>query len=154
MVKMNKTSVALIVVVIAAIVVGVLIKTDKISLKSIKESYVDCEGKELVSGSGCGDLDEDSCENYYKVDSEKGTHRCTWRPDSNDGKGACKFISKDNSETSSTRCSKTSGNSVGGNKNKDDDEDTGLLIGMVVGTVALLAIGGGVYYYKNKNKEY
>jgi len=152
MVKMNKTSVVILSVVIAAIVVGVLIKTDKISLKSIKESYVDCEGEELVGGRGCGDLDEDSCENYYKADAEKGTHRCTWRPDSNDRKGACKFISKDNSETSSTRCSKTSGNSIN-NKNKDD-EDTGLLIGLVIGTVALLAIGGGVYYYKNKKTEY
>lgn len=149
----NKTRVSLIAVVIAAIVVGVLIKTDKISLKSIKESYVDCEGKELVGGSGCGVLDEDSCENYYKSGGDKGTHRCTWRPDSNDGKGACKFISKDNSKASPTRCSQTSGNSVGGNKNKDDD-DTGLFIGLVAGTVALLAIGGGVYYYKNKNKEY
>lgn len=153
MVKMNKTSVALIVVVIAAIVVGVLIKTDIISLKSIKENYVDCEGKELVGASGCGDLDEDSCENYYKNGGDKGIHRCTWRPDSNNGIGACKFISKDRSSTSSTQCSKTSGNSINNNsKNKDDDENTGLLIGLVVGT--LLAIGGGVYYYKNKNTEY
>lgn len=153
MVKMNKTSVALIVVVIAAIVLGVLIKTDKIPLKSIKESFVDCEGKELVGGDGCGDLDEDSCENYYKMDAEKGTHRCTWRPDSNNGKGSCKFISKDDT----TRCSSISDNSAGGNdkdKNNDDDEDTGLLIGLVVGTVALFAIGGGIYFYKNKNNEY
>lgn len=109
----------------------------KKTFKEVKETLNECTG-DLTSG--CGQLSEDDCEARYKIDSEKGTHRCTWRADSNDGAGACKFITK---TPENTQCQAPAQAEDG-----EDGEDADMTTTYVaLGVGGALILGGGVAVY-------
>lgn len=117
----------------------------KKAFKEVKETLNECTG---TSTSGCGQLTKDDCEAHYKIDSEKGTHRCTWRADSNDGAGACKFITK---TPENTQCQAPAQDGEDGEDGEDADMTTTYAVLGVVG--GLLILGGGYAAYSALNSR-
>ena len=119
----------------------------KKAFKEVKETLNECTG---ALTSKCSDLTKkDDCEKHYKIDADKGTHKCTWRADSNDGTGACKFITK---TPENTQCQAPAQDGEDGEDGEDADMTT--MYAVLGGVGGLLLVGGiGIYAYQSNSSD-